>query len=78
MQLSDQQIEEIAERAARRALTLPYGDPPMTVAEQAAKKVTDSFYVGIGKSVVRKTLWVIGFGALVLLTWLSGKGYLAR
>lgn len=76
MNLSAEDIDEIAERAARRVLTMEYGEPPMTVAEHAAKAATASFYEGVGRAVVKKILWVVGVGALVLATWLAGKGHL--
>lgn len=76
MNFSAQEIDEIADRAARRVLTLEYGDPPMTVAEHAANKAISTVYEQIGKSVVKKLLWFIGIVVIGLAAWLSGKGYL--
>ena len=41
------------------------------IAERAAEVALEKVYVGIGKSVVHKVLWVIGAGALALLVWLK-------
>jgi len=54
--LSDEQIDEIAERAAERAL--------------------EKVYEQIGRSVVKKALWIIGAGAIALAAFLAGKGHL--
>ena len=54
VQLSEAQIDAIADRAADRAL--------------------EKVYTTIGRSVVRKALWVIGAGVIALLAWLAGTG----
>lgn len=44
------------------------------IAEKAAEKALEKVYTEIGKSVVKKALWVIGVAALVAMVWLSGSG----
>lgn len=46
------------------------------IVERVVKRVFSQMYEEVGKSVVRKALWVIGVGVMVLLTFLVGKGYL--
>ena len=46
------------------------------IADLAAKKALESVYADIGKGVVKKILWVVGVGTLVLLSWLTGAGYI--
>jgi hypothetical protein len=58
--LTEEQIDEIAERAAEKAVT----------------KVIDHFYAEVGKGVVRKVLWVIGVGSIALFVWLAGSGHI--
>lgn len=43
--------------------------------EDIKKQLLDSIYADIGKSIVKKFLWVTGAVALAALAWLSGKGY---
>jgi len=56
--LTDAQIEEIAERAANRAI----------------EKLTTEAYKSIGKSVVQKFVWIVGVCAVALYFWLQQKG----
>lgn len=56
--LSDEQIESIAERAAEKAI--------------------ERVYMEIGKSVVRKTLWLIGVVAVGGWLYLSSTGKAPR
>lgn len=58
--LTDQQIEEIAERAAERAM----------------KKLTDHMYKEVGRGVVNKLFWIIGVISVGLYLWLRQKGVL--
>lgn len=44
------------------------------IADLAAKKALQNVYAEVGKSVVRKALWIIGVAALALLVWLTGTG----
>lgn len=41
------------------------------IAERAAEVALEKVYVGIGKSVVNKVLWVIGAAALAFAVWLK-------
>lgn len=56
--LTEAQIEEIAERAARKAV----------------EKLTDNVYREIGKSVLQKFVYVVGAIAVALFLWLQSKG----
>ncbi len=44
------------------------------IAERAADKALEKVYTEIGKSVVKKVLWVLGLGALALMVWMSSTG----
>lgn len=44
------------------------------IAEKAAEKALEKVYTDIGKSVVKKALWAVGIGTLILMVWLSGTG----
>jgi len=56
--LSDQEIEEIAERAAEKAV--------------------EKFYLEIGKATVKKAMMVIGAGVVFLLIWLGSNGQMPK
>ncbi len=56
--LTEEQIEEIAERAAERAMA----------------KLTDHMYKQVGKSVVSKLFWIVGVISVGLYLWLKQKG----
>lgn len=56
--LTEEQIEEIAERAAERAM----------------KKLTDHMYKEVGRSVVNKFFWVVGIISVGMYLWLKQKG----
>ncbi|MBV6447085.1 hypothetical protein [Nitrosomonas sp.] len=58
--LTEEQVEEIAERAAARALN----------------KMADQVYREVGKGVVSKALWLIGVIAVGVAMWLNSKGFL--
>lgn len=59
--LTDEQIDKIAEKAAEKAI-------------QLAK---DEFYMDVGKSIVRKIFWFIGFISFVLFVWAVKKGLIS-
>ncbi len=56
--LSDEQVEEIAERAA----------------DKAVAKITAQFYQEVGKGVVSKTFAIIGVVTLAVYFWASAHG----
>ena len=56
--LTEEQMEEIAERAA----------------EKAIERMTQDLYVSIGKGVVRRGLIVLGIITTALALWLLKKG----
>lgn len=58
--LTEEQIEEIAERAAERAM----------------KKLTDHMYKEVGRSVINKLFWIVGVISVGLYMWLKQKGLL--
>lgn len=59
---------------------LPYGGLTSAeidaIAEKAAKRALDHVYTEIGKSVVRKVVWLIGIVVLSAMLWLAGKNAL--
>lgn len=60
--LTEAQIEQIAERAAKKA------------AEKVMKDLTDHMYRQVGKSVVSKLFWIVGVISVGLYMWLKQKG----
>lgn len=58
--LSEAQIEEIAEKAA----------------DKAVAKMTSMAYQIVGKSVIEKLCYIVGVVAVGLYFWLDGKGIL--
>ena len=56
----EEQMEELAERAAKRALLLFYGD----------------FYKEVGKVTVRSVLYICGAAGIALAAWLGLTGKL--
>ena len=46
------------------------------IATRAADIAQERFYAEIGKSVVKKALYVIGAGVVALVAWLGGSGKL--
>lgn len=58
IQLSDEQIDFIAEKAA----------------EKAMQKLTDTAYKAIGKSVLEKMAYIVGVCFVALYFWLQNKG----
>lgn len=59
-QLTDEQIERIAERAA----------------EKAVAKLTDHVYREVGRNVVSKFIWIVGALAVGLFIWAKSQGYI--
>jgi len=57
-QLTEDQIDEIAERAA----------------EKAVSKLTEHVYREVGKNVVQKFVYVVGASSIALFLWLQSKG----
>lgn len=58
--LTEGQMEDIAERAA----------------EKAVVKMEKNLYAGFGAAVLRKGLYVVGVAFALLTAWLAGKGHL--
>jgi hypothetical protein len=48
------------------------------IAEKAAEKALEKVYTEVGKSVVKKALWVIGVGCIALFMWLAGNGHVPK
>lgn len=46
------------------------------IAERAAERALAKVYESIGRSVVKKMLWVLGAACLAILAWLGGSGKL--
>jgi len=55
---SEEQMDNIAERAAERAM----------------QKLTDEAYKSIGKGLISKLFWVVGVLATAAYFWAQGKG----
>ena len=57
--------------------TMPLSDDQIeAIAERAAERALEKVYEQIGRSVVKKALWIVGVGSLTLLAWLAGSGKL--
>lgn len=61
VQLTDEQIEEIAEKAA----------------ENAVEKMTNQIYLEVGKGVVKKALYLIGAFIVGAGIWAKAKGWIS-
>lgn len=60
VQLTDEQIEEIAERAAKKAV----------------EQMTNQIYLEVGKGVVKKALYLLGAFVIGAGLWAKAKGWL--
>jgi len=58
--LTDEQIDEIAGRAA----------------DMAVYKLTETAYKAVGKSIIEKMFWIVGVVTIGLYLWLKEKGVL--
>lgn len=56
--ITEDQIEEIAEKAA----------------EKAIDKLTGDVYKAVGKSVISKFIWIVGASAVGVLIWAKKNG----
>ena len=61
VQLTDEQIEEIAEKEA----------------EKAVEKMTNQIYLEVGKGVVKKALYLIGAFIVGAGIWAKAKGWIS-
>ena len=43
--------------------------------EEIKEQILESIYADIGKSIIKKFLWVAGAMALAALAWLNGSGH---
>lgn len=56
---------------------LPLSDAQIEhLVEKVTERVIENVYISIGQSVVKKFFWIIGLGALSLVTYLAGSGQL--
>ena len=60
--LTDEQIDEVAERAA----------------DLAVKKMTENAYKAVGKSVIEKLFYIVGVLTLALYLWAKEKGLVSH
>lgn len=60
LNLTDDQIEQIAERAASKAM----------------EKITDQLYQEVGKAFVAKIVWIVGVLVVAATIWAHQKGWL--
>lgn len=63
--LTEWQLDDIAERAAEKAVA------------KTVDKLTRSAYENIGRGVVRKLFYIIGAGAVALYVWAQTHGWIA-
>ena len=61
VQLTDEQIEEIAERAAKKAV----------------EQMTNQIYMEVGKGVVKKALYLLGAFIVGAGIWAKAKGWIS-
>ena len=45
--------------------------------ESIKNQLLESIYADIGKSVIKKILWIVGALAAASFAWLAGKGYIS-
>lgn len=56
---------------------LPLSDAQIEhLVERVTERVTENVYISIGQSVVKKFFWIVGLGALSIVTYLAGSGQL--
>ncbi len=60
VQLTDEQIDEIADRAAKKAV----------------EQMTNQMYLEVGKGVVKKALYLLGAFVIGAGLWAKAKGWL--
>lgn len=61
VQLTDEQIEQIAERAA----------------EKAVEKMTNQIYMEVGKGVIKRAMYIIGAFIIGAGIWAKAKGWIS-
>ena len=61
VQLTDEQIEEIAEKAAVRAV----------------EKMTNQIYLEVGKGVIKRAMYIIGAFIVGAGIWAKAKGWIS-
>lgn len=63
--MTEADIEKVAKRASELVLD--------SIDGQITSLVMDQIYQDIGRSVVRKALWVIGVCCLIAIAWIAAK-----
>lgn len=58
--ITEDDVERIAERAATKAVS----------------KITDYVYIEVGKSVLKRFLWLTGAAIVGVAAWMHSKGFL--
>jgi len=46
------------------------------IVEKVTERVIEKVYTNVGKSIVHKFFWVIGLGAISLVTYFAGSGHI--
>ncbi|QGH72962.1 MAG: protein of unknown function DUF3194 [Siphoviridae sp. ctdEk19] len=46
------------------------------IAERAAEVAIERVYTAVGKSVVKKFIWLVGAAAVALVAWLNGSEHI--
>ena len=58
--ITEEDVERIAERAATKAVA----------------KITDYVYIEVGKSVLKRILWLTGAAIVGVAAWMHSKGFI--
>jgi len=78
--LTDAQIDDLAEKAAKKAmqkLTEQIDAIAEKAAEKAMEKLTDHVYRQVGKGVIGKLFWIVGVSAVGVYLFLKSKGIIS-
>lgn len=72
---SYQETEELVERVTTKVLEqLTSNEHIEEIADRAAERALEKVYTGVGKSVVTKTMWLVGVVVISLFFWLAAIG----
>lgn len=74
VELTEEQIDHIAHRAAERAVDLFAEEAAEKAAARAATLLTAQFFQSVGKGVVKRVLTAVGLVAVATVLWARSKG----
>jgi hypothetical protein len=72
--LTDDQIDKIAEKAAAKMTDAQIEKIAEKAAEKAVAKMTSMVYAEVGRGVINKLLWLVGVVAVAAYAFMQGKG----